>query len=98
MSDTGWSEPGPGDPRSAEAEATGVQLIDGGPQDAQGQLVADTADEPAAPSEESILLDLMGSDAVGTAAEETAIRVEDEPPGGTDTASDGYVAEEGREP
>ena len=45
------------------------------------------------PSEEGTILELMGADEDLEPAEESAVRVDDQVPGGTDDASDGYVQE-----
>jgi hypothetical protein len=73
------------------------QLVDQDEVDREPQLVADAAEREPEDSEESILLEVMGSDAEGEAAEEAAVRVDDDAPGATDDGSDGYVTEEGRD-
>ena len=62
--------------------------------DVEGELIARMpTGRREDPSEEGTILELMGADEDLEPAEESAVRVDDQVPGGTDDASDGYVQE-----
>lgn len=88
------------DRRSQGATEAETQLVDDGPQDDEGELVADAASGERDVDDEDLLLETLGSgDDDDVPMEEAAVQVlQDAAPGGTDDASDEYATQEREEP
>jgi hypothetical protein len=88
------------DRRTQGATEAAAQLVDDGPQDDEGELVADAASGEQDVDDEDELLETLGSGGDDDVPmEEAAVHVlQDAAPGATDDASDGYVTQEREEP
>jgi len=87
------------DRRTQETTEAETQLVDDGPQDDEGELVADAASGERDVDDEDELLETLGSGGGDVPMEEAAVQIlQDAAPGGTDDASDGYVTQEREEP